>query len=142
MRDFFSLEEYFGSEEAAEKKRKAQICCLPTEGRWRGWFPGGLTGCGSALGAPQSSCHGEWAPGDADSVGGVDVPSNPPPNAVEVLLLSFSAKMGSQCNSTPRKYIKTNTGLNILGVKKILKILSFLFAAVTETTTNKMKTVI
>lgn len=56
--------------------------------------------------------------GDADSVGGVDVPSNPPPNAVKVLLLSFSAKMGLLCNSTPSKYIKINTGLNILGVKK------------------------
>lgn len=44
--------------EGAGKKRKAEICCLPTEGRWRGWFPGGLPGCESALGAPQSSCHG------------------------------------------------------------------------------------
>lgn len=58
------------------------------------------------------------------------------------LLLSFSAIMGLQCNPTPSKYIKINTGLNILGVKKTLKTLSFLFLAVSETTINKMKTVI
>lgn len=70
------------------------------------------------------------------------MPSNPAPNAVEVLLLSVSAIMGLQCNPTPSKYIKINTGLNILGVKKTLKTLSFLFLTVGETTINKMKTVI
>lgn len=102
--------------EATGNNRKAEIFCFPPEERWRVWFPGVLPGCRSALGAPQS-CHREWAAGDADTVGGVDVPSNPPPNALEVLLLSFSAIICLQHNSTPSKYIKINTGSNILGVK-------------------------
>lgn len=44
--------------------------------------------------------------------------SNPPPNTVAVLLLSFSAIMGLQHDPTPSKYFKINAGLNILGVKK------------------------
>lgn len=34
--------------------------------------------------------------------------SDPPPDAVELSLLSFSAIMGLQCNPTPSKYIKIN----------------------------------
>lgn len=39
-------------------------------------------------------------------MGVVDVPSDPPPDAVEILLLSFSAVMGLQCNPAPNKYKK------------------------------------
>lgn len=74
-------------------------------------------------------------------MGVVDVPSDPPPDAVELLLLSFSTVMGLQCNPTPSKYIKMNPVLSTLGEKRLLlKRLSF-FLAVSETTTNKMKTV-